>query len=98
MDGGLPYDPVVRMFQPGTRKPSDHFSTAAREPGGANLTQISSDPFTIGPGQHATEVEPHLLANGNTLVATFQVGRISDGGATDVGWATSTDGGNSWAH
>ena len=67
-------------------------------PVGANLTQISADPFTNAPGQHATEVEPHMLANGNTLVAAFQVGRIHDGGATDIGWATSTDGGVSWAH
>ena len=62
------------------------------------LTQISSDPFTVGPGQHATEVEPHVLANGTTLVAAFQTGRIAPGGATAIGWATSTDGGNSWAH
>ncbi len=64
----------------------------------ATLTQISSDPFTIGPGQHATEVEPHMLANGTTLVSAFQTGRIVNGGGTAIGWATSTDGGNSWAH
>ncbi|MGA8764235.1 MAG: sialidase family protein [Candidatus Sulfotelmatobacter sp.] len=63
-----------------------------------SLTQISSDPFTVGPGQHATEVEPHMLASGSTVVATFQTGRIAPGGATAIGWATSTDGGNSWAH
>lgn len=63
-------------------------------PVGSNLTQVSSDPYTIPPGQHATEVEPHMLANGNTLVAAFQTGRISPGGATDIGWATSSDGGN----
>src|SRR5579862_5064424 len=67
-------------------------------PIGPNLTQISSDPFTVGPGQHATEVEPHMLANGSTLVAAFQTGRISGGGATDIGWATSSDGGNTWSH
>jgi hypothetical protein len=67
-------------------------------PVGANLTLISSDPFTVAPGQHATEVEPHMFANGSTLVATFQTGRIIGGGATDIGWATSTDGGTSWAH
>jgi hypothetical protein len=67
-------------------------------PIGPNLTQISSDPYTVPPGQHATEVEPHVLANGSTLVATFQVGRIVPGGATDIGWATSTDGGNTWSH
>jgi hypothetical protein len=64
----------------------------------SNLTQISSDPFTIPPGQHATEVEPHLLANGNMLVSAFQTGRIIPGGATDIGWATSTDGGTTWSH
>src|SRR5882757_2943434 len=47
------------------------------------LTQISSDPFTAGPGQHATQVEPHMLANGSTLVAAFQTGRIAPGGSTD---------------
>jgi hypothetical protein len=64
----------------------------------ATLTQISSDPFTVGPGQHATEVEPHVLSNGNTQVAAFQTGRIVPGGATAIGWATSTDGGSTWSH
>ena len=67
-------------------------------PIGPNLTQVSSDPYTVGPGQHATEVEPHMLANGNTLVAAFQTGRIAPGGATDIGWATSVDGGTTWTH
>src|SRR5580698_10034731 len=62
------------------------------------LTEISSDPFTVGPGQHATEVEPHVLANGTTLVSAFQTGRIAPGGATAIGWATSTDGGATWAN
>ena len=76
-------------------------SSTVLQPGnpvGANLTQISSDPYTVGPGQHATEVEPHMLANGTTLVAAFQTGRISPGGSTDIGWATSTDGGTTWSH
>ena len=62
------------------------------------LTQISSDPFTVGPGQHATEVEPHMLSHGATLVAAFQTGRIVGGGGTAIGWATSTDGGSTWSH
>ncbi len=62
------------------------------------LTRISFDPFTVGPGQHATEVEPHVLANGSTLVAAFQTGRIVNGGGTDIGWATSTNGGTTWTH
>ncbi|HTW32804.1 MAG TPA: sialidase family protein [Candidatus Sulfotelmatobacter sp.] len=64
----------------------------------AKLSEISSDPYTIPPGQHATEVEPHALAFGSTIVASFQTGRISPGGATDIGWATSTDGGSTWTH
>lgn len=76
-------------------------SSSVKPPGnpiGANLTLVSSDPYSITPGQHATEVEPHMLANGSTLVAAFQTGRISPGGATDIGWATSTDGGTTWTH
>jgi len=76
---------------------------SSTQPQNPNLTQLSTDPYTSGPAQHATEVEPHLIANGNTLVATFQVGRFPQspgpgGGATDIGWATSTDGGNTWNH
>jgi hypothetical protein len=67
-------------------------------PVGANLTQISTDPYTVSPGQHATEVEPHMVSNGTTLVAAFQTGRIVPGGATAIGWAASTDGGTTWAH
>lgn len=69
-----------------------------QNPVGPNLTKISFDPYSIGPGQHATEVEPHVLANGSTLVAAFQTGRIRNGGATDIGWATSRDGGLTWTH
>ena len=69
-----------------------------QDPVGPNLIQISSDPYSVAPGQHATEVEPHMIANGSTLVAAFQTGRIPNGGATDIGWATSTDGGKTWTH
>src|ERR1035438_1548520 len=72
--------------------------TPPGNPVGPNLTLVSSDSFTVGPGQHATEVEPHMLANGTTLVAAFQTGRIAPGGSTDIGWATSTDGGTTWTH
>jgi hypothetical protein len=78
--------------------PSNTLTAPPGNPVGANLTQISADPYSVGPGQHATEVEPHMFANGQTLVATFQTGRIPLGGATDIGWATSTDGGSSWSH
>lgn len=81
----------------GSSSPSSSV-TPPQNPVGANLTLVSSDPYTVLPGQHATEVEPHVLANGTTLVAAFQTGRISPGGATAIGWATSTDGGTTWSH
>ena len=82
----------------GSTPPPSVPGTQPGNPVGANLTQVSSDPYSIGPGQHATEVEPHMVANGKTLVAAFQTGRIAPGGATNIGWATSTDGGNTWTH
>jgi hypothetical protein len=79
---------------------SSKSSSRPENPIGANLTQLSSDPYTAPPGQHATEVEPHVLAYGNMLVAAFQVGRNPPpgGGATNIGWATSTDSGNTWTN
>ncbi len=56
---------------------------------------ISSDPFGGG-GLHATEAEPDSFAWGSTVVATFQVGRFSSGGARTIGFATSTDAGRHW--
>ncbi|WP_035792110.1 exo-alpha-sialidase [Kitasatospora mediocidica] len=60
------------------------------------LTQISSDPYSDSQAQHATEVEPDTYSYGSTIVSAFQVGRVTGGGASNIGWATSTDGGQSW--
>src|SRR2546423_7560570 len=62
------------------------------------VTQVSSDPFTDAQAQHRTEVEPDTFTAGNTIVAAFQVGRVFGGGASDVGWATSKNGGATWTH
>jgi hypothetical protein len=69
---------------------------------GATVLQVSSDPFTqatcaaSNTTNHHTEVEPDTFATGSTIVATFQVGRIYDGGACATGFATSTNNGASW--
>jgi hypothetical protein len=55
------------------------------------LTQISSDVFTNTTSQHGTEVEPDTLAVGSTIVSAFQEGRFFDDGASNIGFATSTD-------
>jgi hypothetical protein len=62
------------------------------------VTQISSDPYTNTTSQHQTEVEPDSFSFGSTIVATTQVGRFFDGGASNLGWATSTDNGATWTH
>ncbi|WIX98301.1 sialidase family protein [Amycolatopsis mongoliensis] len=60
------------------------------------VTQVSSDPFTDAQAQHRTEVEPGTFAFGTTIVSAFQVGRVSGGGSSDIGFATSADGGATW--
>ena len=45
---------------------------------------------------HATEVETDALAEGSTIVSSFQVGRFALHGASAMGWATSTNGGQTW--
>jgi len=61
-----------------------------------NVTLVSTDPFSNATSQHATEVEPSMSAAGTTIVATFQTGRFFVAGASDIGFATSQDGGASW--
>jgi BNR repeat protein len=68
----------------------------------AATTSISTDPFTqttchaSNTTNHHTEVEPDTFANSTTIVAAFQVGRIFDGGACAIGFATTTNNGGSW--
>jgi BNR repeat-like domain len=63
---------------------------------GANLLRLSTDPYTNAASQHRTEVEPDTFSFGSTVVSAFQVGRIFGGGAANIGFATSTNGGSSW--
>ncbi|MGH2497858.1 MAG: sialidase family protein [Ktedonobacteraceae bacterium] len=60
--------------------------------------QISSDPYTNSTSEHHTMVEPDTYSFGSTIVAAIQSGRFTDGGASNIGWATSTNGGGSWAN
>src|SRR4051794_32503486 len=68
----------------------------------AAVSTISTDPFTKASctasttTNHQTEVEPDTFANGSTIVSAFQVGRIYDGGACAIGFATSSNNGASW--
>jgi hypothetical protein len=68
----------------------------------AAVSPVSSDPFTqatcraSSTTNHQTLVEPDSFANGATIVAAYQVGRIFDGGACAIGFSTSTNNGASW--
>src|SRR5207248_1324797 len=62
------------------------------------LNQVNIHPYTYTYSQHATEFEPDTFSNGSTIVSAFQVGRFFDGGSTDIGFATSTDGGHTYTH
>src|SRR5205823_3551762 len=78
------------------------FSTLAAY--AASATAISADPYTqstckaSSTTNHHTEVEPDTFSNGSTIVATFQVGRVFDGGSCDIGFATSTNNGGAWTN
>jgi hypothetical protein len=62
------------------------------------LTKVSHDPYTNPNAYHQTELEPDTYAWGDTIVGVFQTGRFSDGGSSNTGYATSTDGGATWTH
>ena len=57
---------------------------------------IGGDKYRNTTSQHATNVEPDSFAWGNTIVSAYQVGRFNNGGGSNVGFATSTDGGQTW--
>lgn len=63
---------------------------------------IASDPFTqatckaSATTNHHANVEPDSFSSGSTVVAAYQVGRIYDGGACAIGFATTTNNGASW--
>ncbi|WP_433303702.1 sialidase family protein [Actinoplanes sp. CA-030573] len=69
-------------------------------PAAANVpvTQVSTDPYTDAQAQHQSEVEPDTYAFGSTIVSAFQVGRVSGGGASNIGWTRSGDGGATWTN
>jgi hypothetical protein len=62
------------------------------------LVKISSDPYTTPDAQHRTEVEPDTLSVGSTVLSVFQAGRVFGGGASNIGFARSSDSGGTWTH
>jgi len=62
------------------------------------LVQLSADPFTNAGAEHKTQLEADTYAWGSTIVAAFQSGRYNSGGCSDIGWATSSDAGQTWQY
>jgi len=60
--------------------------------------RLSRDPYTNPDSQHESEVEPDSFTFGNTTVATFQVGRRFNGGASNIGYAVTNDSGRTWTN
>jgi len=58
--------------------------------------RISRDRYTNPESQHESEAEPDSFTAGSMTVTTFQVGRMDRGAATNLGFATSRDGGRTW--
>ncbi|MCP5521160.1 MAG: exo-alpha-sialidase [Verrucomicrobiales bacterium] len=66
-------------------------------PVGANI-RLGEDPELL-PEDRRAQAEPHLarsFSDPGLLLATFQEGRFSDGGAFSCGYAVSHDGGATW--
>jgi hypothetical protein len=60
------------------------------------LTVLSNDPYTNTTSFHQAEVEPASFASGSTVVTAFQAGRFPNGGSSNIGFATSANGGSTW--
>ncbi len=74
-------------------------SSLHRSSAAGNLVQLSSDPYLNSRNEHQTEVSPASFSYGSTIVSVFQVGHGShNGGSTNIGWATSSDGGTTWTN
>jgi len=80
----------------GSNSNSEDNGGSNNPPPSSLLVRLSTDTFTNSTSQHATEVEPSIAAFGSTLVSVFQMGRFFNGGASNIGFATSTNAGASW--
>jgi len=58
--------------------------------------RLSRDRYANPESQHESQAEPDSFTIGATTVTTFQVGRMDRGAATNLGFATSKDGGRTW--
>ncbi|MEK6274622.1 MAG: exo-alpha-sialidase [Actinomycetota bacterium] len=58
--------------------------------------RLSRDLDRVSDAQHETQVEPDSYSFGSAIVTVFQSGRFLDGGAANIGFATSRNRGQTW--
>lgn len=88
----------LRAADPATGPRPASPGLAALDPKVSGNLRLGEDPAAL-PAERRAQAEPHLarsFTDTNLLVATFQEGRFTDGGAVNCGYALSTDGGLTW--
>jgi BNR repeat protein len=58
--------------------------------------RLSVDAYANSDSQHETAVEPGSAANGDTVLAAYQLGRRDGGAAANIGTSISHDAGRTW--
>ncbi len=103
LDGDLVESPAahasrVHARQSASADVDDKEMAIALDPRVASNIRLGNDPAALPPNLRA-QAEPHIArapSNPDFLVATFQEGRFTTGGAVDCGYAVSHDGGLTW--
>ncbi len=88
------------LVRPATRTPAQAEATVAvaLDLRVAPNLRLGDDPAPL-PANMRAQAEPHIVRSPNNpefLVATFQEGRFTDGGAVDCGYSVTQDGGLTW--
>src|ERR1700738_871209 len=93
---------AVAVVVPVTSGLSAAGAAVARPPRVLHLGQIASQDVARQPGSEAdTLVEPYVAVSPlqpHTAVAVAHDGRFPDGGAVDISYAWTRDGGGHWQH
>ncbi len=90
--------PASDPNRPGPSIPNATAEVALDRRVGPNV-RLGDDPAAL-PANMRAQAEPHIIrspTNPDFLVATFQEGRFTNGGALDCGYAVSSNGGLSWS-
>ncbi len=101
-DGDLVENPTARaarLSSAATRaRPAADAPLVALDPRVAANIRLGDDPPAL-PSNMRAQAEPHIArspVNADVLLATFQEGRFTNGGAVDCGYSVSRDGGLTW--